>query len=225
MGSDAADDARERLASLGEIAAEIAHELRNALAVVTASTYLAKREANQGNAPGALPHLDLIESHARAAQGIVDDLMSLARGDALGAELVALTDALEAARVDLHPPGAHWHDEVEPGLLVRAHASLLIRLLHGLYENAIQASAPRAPRVVTRARAGQGAMVIEIEDDGPGVAPEIAARVFDPLVTARPGGTGLGLSLARRIAKAHGGAIALVGGSAHGATFRIELPK
>jgi signal transduction histidine kinase len=66
--------------------------------------------------------------------------------------------------------------------------------------------------------------VIEVTDDGPGVPNDIAARVFDPLVTARPGGTGLGLPLARRIAAAHGGSIALVDRTGEGATFRLELP-
>jgi signal transduction histidine kinase len=91
-----------------------------------------------------------------------------------------------------------------------------------LYDNAVQASAPRTPRITTRARADSGRVVIEVSDDGPGVPPEIADRVFEPLVTARPGGTGLGLALARRIATAHGGTIELVQGP--GACFRIELP-
>ena len=99
---------------------------------------------------------------------------------------------------------------------------LLARLLHVLYDNAIQASAPRAPTIATRARAPRGRVVIEVGDDGPGVPGAIAARVFEPLVTARPGGTGLGLALARRIATAHGGSIVLVPET--GATFRLELP-
>jgi signal transduction histidine kinase len=113
---------------------------------------------------------------------------------------------------------------VEPhDLKVRAHPGLLTRLLHVLYENAILASAPRPPRVATLARAVGGRVSIDIADDGPGVPKDIADRVFDPLVTARPGGTGLGLSLARRIAAAHGGSISLVD-TQSGATFHLELP-
>jgi signal transduction histidine kinase len=226
MGSDARDAARERLVVLGEIAAEIAHELRNTLQIISASAYLAGLEIGKGDAGAAAPHLAQVERNARAAHGIVDDLMALARGDALGAEPVVLADAIAAARADLAAGCADWHDAVDPGdLRVRAHAGLLARLLHGLYENAIQASAPRAPRIATRARAHDGRAVIEVADDGPGVPAAVAAQVFDPLVTARAGGTGLGLPLARRIAEAHGGSIALVDGSAAGATFRVELPQ
>jgi len=64
--------------------------------------------------------------------------------------------------------------------------------------------------------------VIEVADDGSRRAKEIAETIFEPLVTARPGGTGLGLALARRVVAAHGGSIALVA-SPRGATFRVEL--
>jgi signal transduction histidine kinase len=69
------------------------------------------------------------------------------------------------------------------------------------------------PTVVTRARVDGDWTVLQVEDDGPGVAAAIAARIFEPLVTGRSGGTGLGLALARRIAAAHGGTIALAQGS------------
>ena len=62
-----------------------------------------------------------------------------------------------------------------------------------------------------------------MSDDGPGVPPELAGRIFDPLVTGRAGGSGLGLAMARRIMAAHGGSIALVTAAIGGATFRIEL--
>lgn len=218
------DEARERLVVVGEIAAEVAHELRNVLQVISASAYVARQEASRGDASATLPHVAKIEKNARIAHGIVDDLMSLARAEALHQEPVLLAEVVVSSRAELAAGTAHWEDSIEPhDLRVRAHPGLLTRLLHVLYDNAIQATAPRAPRIATRARAEGGRVLVDVADDGPGVPEQIAARVFEPLVTARPGGTGLGLALARRIATAHGGSIALVP-AGQGATFRLELP-
>lgn len=214
---------RERLAAIGEIAAEIAHELRNALQIVSANVYLARQDP-----AGCEPNLAKIERSARLAHAIVDDLMALARGEPAHAEPVPVAELLGAARELLPEPGADFVDELTPPRVpVRAHPGLAARLLHALYENAIRASAPRRPRVLTRAErvpGPDGRVAIVVADDGPGVAPEIAETLFEPLVTRSAGGTGLGLALARRIAAAHGGSIALVAGDGAGATFRLELP-
>ena len=209
---------------VGEIAAEVAHELRNVLQVISASAYVARQEAARGDAAATLPHVAKNEKNARLAHGIVDELMALARAEALHAEAVVLAEVVVASRDDLGAGVAVWEDRVEPhDLRVRAHPGLLARLLHVLYENAIHASAPRAPTIVTRASARDGRVTVDVVDDGPGVPEHIAARVFEPLVSARPGGTGLGLALARRIAAAHGGSVTLVKGGP-GATFRLDLP-
>ena len=213
---------RQRLLAIGEIAAEVAHELRNALQIISANAYLAKQDLTKSE-----PHLAKIERSARLAHGIVDDLMALARGEPAHAEPVLFVEVIVAAREDLPERGALYDDRVDPVRLeVRAHQGLLARCLHVLYENAIAASAPRPPTIVTRAWAEQGHVVIEVGDDGPGVSPEIASTIFEPLVTARAGGTGLGLALARRVVAAHAGTIALVENPPDqpGATFRIELP-
>jgi signal transduction histidine kinase len=217
------DDARDALLLVGEIAAEIAHELRNALQIVSSSAYVARMAAERGDAPGALPHIHKIEASARTAHGIVDGLMGLARGEVPHLESTPLADVLAGARGELPSDAARWLDVLAPNdVRVQAHAGLLVRLFHALYENAVNACAPRAPAITTRARAEGGRVVVEVSDDGPGVPAEIAPRIFEPLVTSRTGGTGLGLALAARIAQAHGGKIDLVGAGS-GATFRVEL--
>lgn len=223
-GADSAADSAfgaartQRLAAIGEIAAEVAHELRNALQIVSANVFLARQ-----NLAASEPHLAKIERSARLAHGIVDDLMALARGEPAQAEPVSFLELVGLARELLPSPGADFEDIVPHGLLVRAHVGLAARLLHALYENAIRAAAPRKVHVITRVERSEDHVEIIVADDGPGVPPEIADTLFEPLVTARAGGTGLGLALARRIAEAHGGSIALLP-TAAGATFRIELP-
>lgn len=223
--SDGEQETRERLAVVGEIAAEVAHELRNVLQIISASAYVARQEVDRGDSVAARPHVTKIERNARLAHAIVDDLMALARGEMLRSEPVLLVEVMVAARADLGDDAARWDDALDPrDVRVCAHPGLLARLLHVLYENAIHASAPREPKITTRARSEPGRVVMEVADDGPGVPADIAPRVFEPLVTARNGGTGLGLALARRIATAHGGSIALVSSNGTGAMFRVELP-
>ena len=214
----------QRLVAIGEIAAEVAHELRNALQIVSANVYLARQ-----NLAASEPHLAKIERSARLAHGIVDDLMALARGEPIHAEPIPLGHLLLLSRETLAEGIADFEDVlVPPELLVRAHVGLASRLFHALYDNSIRAIAPRRAHIITRAERlhapnGSEHVVLTVADDGPGVPPEIATTLFEPLVTRSVGGTGLGLALARRIASAHGGTIAHVA-TAQGATFRIELP-
>jgi two-component system sensor histidine kinase HydH len=222
MSAGDAEAKRERLAAIGEIAAEVAHELRNALQIISANAYLAKQDLSK-----SAPQLAKIERSARLAHGIVDDLMALARGEPAHAEPVLFVEIVLQSREDLAERAADYDDRIAPAQLeVRAHQGLLSRCLHVLYENAIAASAPRVPTIETKAWAEDGRVVIEVADDGPGVPEDIASSIFEPLVTARPGGTGLGLALARRVVAAHAGTIVLVPNAegVTGARFRVELP-
>jgi signal transduction histidine kinase len=136
-----------------------------------------------------------------------------------------VAELVVAARAEIPRGAASWDDAISPaGLRVRAHPGLVARVLHALYDNALHVSAPRPPSIVTRARSESGRVVVEVSDDGPGIPPELAPRIFEPLVTGRKGGSGLGLAMAKRIMAAHGGSIALVSSEpGRGALFRIEL--
>jgi signal transduction histidine kinase len=231
-GEDAAlDTGSARLLLLGEIAGEIAHELRNALQVVSTHAYLAKQDP-----ASSASHIAKIEKNARIAQGIVDDVLSLARGEPIRRQSCNLRELIEAARAQLlvAPPMIELPNE---DVVVHAHATLLVRVFKVLLENAAQVGASEV--TITWRRGRQDGVEIELVDDGPGVKAEIAERLFDPLFTGRAGGTGLGLALARRVANAHGGSLELVvaatpgsgpasdpgrTGLGRGARFRLTLP-
>jgi signal transduction histidine kinase len=83
---------------------------------------------------------------------------------------------------------------------------------------------PAGGRIATRVAGGPEAVLVEIEDDGPGVPEEIRARVFEPFFTTRASGTGLGLAVVRRIMEFHGGEVSLRGTPGGGATFVLRFP-
>lgn len=217
--SESNEDPSLRLLTLGEIALEVAHELRNLLLVIDASTYLAKKNPAESG-----PHLEKIDRSVRSARAVVDDIFMLARDESLPFEQNDVRDILSLARSELPENSAEWVDRVE-GAIVRGHDRLLARYLKVIYENAIQVDPARKPRIETRAHVADGSFVIDVEDDGPGVPVAMAANIFDPLVTSRPGGTGMGLPLARRIAGAHRGTLSLVKGVGTGACFRLTIPR
>jgi signal transduction histidine kinase len=216
------DENRIRLALLGEIALDVAHELRNLLLIIDGSNYLARKDpATSG------PHLEKIDRSVRSARAVVDDVFLLARDEPLPFEETDLVEVLRMARDELPENGATWVDKVD-GIQFRAHDRLLARLFKVLYENAIQVKDGAPARIETRAQATDKEFVIEIEDDGPGISTKVAGRIFEPLVTSRKGGTGMGLPLASRIATAHQGKLAVVVRPPKencGACFRLTLPK
>lgn len=211
----------ERLDVLGEIALEVAHELRNLLLIIDSSNYLAQKDPSASGV-----HLDKIERAVRSARAIVDDVFSLSREEPLPREETTLPEVISIARTELDSEAADFVDRFEH-VALRVHDRLLARIFKVLYENAIQMRSPDRVRIETRAVREGGVWVIDVEDDGPGVDPAIAERVFEPLVSSRRGGTGMGLPLARRIAQAHGANLDLVGDRSptrKGACFRLRLP-
>jgi signal transduction histidine kinase len=201
--------------ALGEITAEIAHELRNSIQVIVTHAFLGRRDVAASG-----PHLAKIEEQARRAQSIIDDVLLLARGDA-PKETFPLADAVSAV-ARAFEGRAEVSVSFPSDLRASGHPGLLERLFSVLVENAIHAHGA-TPRVDVSASVADGRIHIVVSDDGPGIPEEMVPRIFEVGVSGKKGGTGLGLALAHRIARAHGGDVRYVG-SASGARFAIDLP-
>ncbi len=224
----------ERLAAIGQLAASMAHELRNPLAAIRgAATYL-KRSAQGGAAKGgdggggrAVQFLEIIEREVSASNRIITDLLDFARNRPPLRSSTVLRDLVEEVRQVVPLAGTRLVNAVPAELPPHGVDRDQIRqVIVNLVQNAVEAAAPEHEgEVVVRARgAGQLPLTIEVEDNGIGMPPDVAARAFEPLYTTKNKGTGLGLSIVGKIVLAHGGSVRVDTKPGRGTKFVLELP-
>ncbi|HEY1483011.1 MAG TPA: ATP-binding protein [Candidatus Acidoferrum sp.] len=225
----------ERMASIGKLAAVVAHEINNPLAgILTYAKLLKKRlgreaEVNQEN----IEMLDLMESESRRCGEIVKNLMTFGRPTSMNcepADLNAIMDRcvrlvqhhLELKNIELHLKLASELPHV------RCDAGQIEQVVLALVMNAIDAMSSNGGNLtlVTRVVAGTADVQIEVRDDGVGMPPEILANMFEPFFTTKERGRGLGLGLAisRNIVERHQGKIEVSSELGKGTTFKITLP-
>lgn len=214
----------ERLAVIGQIAAGVAHEVNNPVAVIRG--YLKTMSADQP-AEQLADELRIIDEEAAACQRIVEDLLSYSEVPRLSLRKVELDQLVEetVARWVEASEGAPPEVEVQttPG-----HANVdpyrIRQVLNNLLKNALAAADARDPVRVTGAPNSDGSYCIRVSDQGSGVAPKDRERIFEPFVGGSRGGTGLGLAICRAIVDAHGGAIRVEPAEPRGASFVVTLP-
>jgi two-component system sensor histidine kinase HydH len=215
----------ERLATIGQFAAGIGHELRNPLGVVESSAYLVSRrlEQLQISDPSLSRHMEKIATEVRRSTQTINDLLELARSKPLKRRptdaSVFLAQAVSAAQL---PPGVQVEVVAPPGTMLDIDPDQLTRVVTNLLINASQAMAG-AGHVWVEARREETKSVLFVRDDGPGIPSEVRGRIFEALFTTKAKGNGLGLALCRRIAEAHAGTVTL-DPSEGGAAFKITIP-
>lgn len=221
----------ERLATVGRLAAGVAHEVGNPLGAIAGYADLARDRILAGNGAEAADFLDRIGAEARRIDTIVLDLLDLARPARLDLAPVALPmvieDALRLARVQERFRGVEVLLEV--GLEVPpviADARRLAQVFLNVFLNAGDAMGGKgAVRVAASHDPGARSVEVRIADQGKGIAPEDLPRLFDPFFTTKaPGqGTGLGLAVCHAAMESFGGSIAAEPGAQGGAVFKLTL--
>src|SRR5574338_20715 len=217
----------ERLASLGEIAAGLAHEVKNPLSAIKGAI-----EIVQGRATPASPESEFAAIAVRELariESLLGDFLAYARPREPQRSLVSIRALLERVFPVLAPVAQHADVNLEVGdvagpLTVNVDAEQVSQVFFNLILNAIQAS-KRGGCVRVEVQQAHDVVRVNVVDNGAGIPAHVAARIFEPFFTTKAGGTGLGLPIAHRIIAAHGGSITLTSpGSGAGATFRLTLP-
>jgi signal transduction histidine kinase len=231
---------RDRLASLGEMAAGIAHELKNPLAGIEVMAGLLRRQVPDSKDAQSL--LADILSEAKLANAIVVEMLEFVRPVRLQVERTNLSDILQQSvtmaesKVARREVSVIMH--VEPGLpMIEGDHHQLAQVFTNLIANAFESldgkgriaiSATSSTIEADPAFAGvhppTPVVIVEVADDGPGVPADLTDKIFNPFFTTKVTGTGLGLAIVRKIVDAHDGRIDVNSVRESGTRFRITLP-
>lgn len=215
--------AADRHSTVKVLVGGVGHELRNPLSVIASSAHLAR--LGLSDVATVEKHLGRIETNAARAQEILSSLIDVVRESPVERRPVMLQQTVSEALAQLQWPQGITLDRppVEPPVKVSGDAVQLRQVLVNLLQNALDALKssgrisialePRGPQVL-----------LHVDDSGPGIAAEIAGRLFDPLVTTRAGGVGLGLTLVKRLTERHGGTVQTSTSPLGGARFTVSLP-
>lgn len=212
----------ERLSTFGQLVGSISHELRNPLAIIESSLYLLKNRVAGDEA--ALRHINRIAEQLNISGSIVAALLDLVRDRPLLRERLNLHQLVEDVLATLLIPSGVKVNLAGLDVLpeFQGDGMQLRQALRNLVDNALHAIGTSG-EVIVQAHDRDGTLEISVTDSGPGVATEIRRRLFEPLISNKPGGTGLGLPLAKRLIERHGGTILYAPGDV-GARFIIKLP-
>ena len=224
----------EKLVSLGMLAAGVAHEIRNPLTAIKARLFSLRRRLPPASQDRS--DTDVIDSEINRLERIVKDFLLFARPSDPELAVMRADAALHEVKLLLGPQlekkGIALTVQGDANAWIRVDRHQIKQVLINLIQNAADATA-LGGEVILRARCDHGRLgdhladvvVLEVEDSGQGIVPEVQARLFDPFFSTKDGGTGLGLSIASRIVEKHGGALQYQTKVDSGTTFGIVLPR
>ncbi|MBT8105870.1 MAG: HAMP domain-containing protein [Woeseiaceae bacterium] len=220
----------EKLAAFGQLGAGIAHEVKNPLAGILGYAQLTLRKL-EPDSPFR-KNLDVIEKETRRCTDIISNLLKFARQETTETTETNINEVVNAAMTIVdHQLSIHnvrINRELDPDVpQIQASANQLQQVIMNFAINAQQAMGEKGGNLTLRTRENDGGtIVIEVEDDGPGIPMEIRGNIFDPFFTTKPAGqgTGLGLSVTYGIVRDHGGDIRIEDPPDGGTRFVVTLP-
>jgi len=232
--SQALVERHEKLASLGMLAAGIAHEIRNPLTAIKAALFIQQKKFQPGTQEFA--DAKVVEREILRLERIVNDFLLFARPTEPELTAVLVESLFHEIQTLLSPQlvGSKIQISVEtsPPLRIKADAAQIKQVLINLIQNAADAIGQDG-LIKLRARQGRRRLanidakvvILEVADNGKGIPSEVQKRLFDPFFTTKDTGTGLGLSIAAGIVQKHGGALEYQTQVDYGTTFGIILPQ
>lgn len=227
----------ERLAAMGEMAAQLAHQLRTPLAA--ALLYTANLENPELLAATRINIAQKAVARLKHLERLIQDMLLFARGEVLGNETIAVAELVQELRQTIEPLArareiAFRVEEVPGRLQLQGNRKAITGALTNLLENALQAAGASASpigkgggmdgEVLLTVRRADDSLAFLVSDNGPGMTPTVVTRLFEPFFTTRAEGTGLGLAIARGVARAHGGNIEVSSTLGSGTEFTVTLP-
>lgn len=216
---------KNRLADLGQMAAHVAHEVRNSMAPVTLYLSLLKRRVT--NDAGCLGIMEKIETCFHALEATVTDLLQFTADREPVRERLEVrrfvSDLCETLSPQFEAQRIRPCLEISSGTTAVADPNMLRRALLNLVLNAVDAMPNGGDLVVTAVNKNSG-LELEVADTGPGISAEVRRRIFEPFFTTKTEGTGLGLAIVQRIAEAHGGHLDVTNCPEGGAAFTLRIP-
>lgn len=220
----------EKFALVGELAAGVAHEVRTSLGVLRSSAQILARSADLTADPNAREMLGMVGEEVDRLSRVVDDLLTLDHRRPLDLRPVRLSTPLDAAIGFVMPQAREKGVElqrtgVEHDGEVVCDAEALQQICLNLLSNALAGLEPGNRIEVRIEPPDDSSASFCVRDDGAGVPPELRERIFDPFVTGRRSGVGLGLTFVKRVVHSQNGTVELVSVPEPGACFRVTLPR
>jgi len=218
----------EKLATIGQLAAGIAHEIRNPLASISGAIQLLKEEKGAEASTQRLMEIVLAESGR--LNRLITDFLLYAQPPKLNKKKVDIGTLVDNT-LEVFSRSPQWTKGItlskimEPNITVSADPQQLEQVLWNLFINAVDAMEGKGILEVKVHKDGKGrAVTLAVSDTGKGISAKDINKIFDPFFTTKEGGSGLGLSIVHKIVESHGGDIATESRPHHGTTFTLTLP-